>query len=99
MRILMLSLLLAAAIFGGACVGAENDSRGSTATAPDTTTVPVAAGDQAAIDSDVSIVIAPGVKGRVDEALMLDAYRRAVAQGEQDFGFRPERPVTIYIDP
>jgi hypothetical protein len=62
---------------------------------------PVAADDRATQDaeSDVTIVVAPSVRGRVDESLVLEAYRRASAQGEQDFGPRPRQPVTIYIDP
>lgn len=99
MRALLLSLLLITAVLGGACAGAEDDSRRSAVATPDTTAVAVTKEDQGAIDADVSIVIAPGVKGRVDEALVLDAYRRAAAKGEQDFGIRPERPLTIYIDP
>src|SRR5829696_141228 len=52
-----------------------------------------------AADTGVSIVVAPAVQGRVDEALVLEAYRRVAAQGEKDFGMRPTSPVTIYIDP
>src|SRR5215207_4856844 len=47
----------------------------------------------------VTIVVAPSIRGRVNESLVLDAYRRAYAQGEQDFGLRPKQPVTIYVDP
>lgn len=47
----------------------------------------------------VSIVVAPAVAGSVDEGLIRDAFRRVVAQGERDFGLRPEHTVTIYIDP
>src|SRR5215204_2666594 len=52
-----------------------------------------------AADTGVSIVVAPAVQGRVDEALVLEAYRRVAAQGEKDFGMRPTSPVMIYIDP
>lgn len=98
MRVLLLSLLLTAALLGGACAGAaDGEPRGTAATVEPVPSV--AAGNDAAVDADVSIVVAPSVEGRVDEALVLAAYRRAVAQGEQDFGIRPERPVTIYIDP
>jgi hypothetical protein len=50
-------------------------------------------------ESDVSIVVAPSVQGRVDESLVLEAYRLAVAQADRDLGVRPQRPVTIYVDP
>jgi hypothetical protein len=63
--------------------------------------VPAATEDTATEDTDtgVTIVVAPSVQGRVNESLVLEAYRRAFAQGEQDFGLRPKQPVTIYIDP
>ena len=50
-------------------------------------------------DSGVTIVVAPSLTGRVDDSLVLEAYRRAAAQGEEDFGLRPRRPVTVYVDP
>jgi hypothetical protein len=100
MRALLLSLLLIAALLGGACARSEGDaSPGASATSTEAT-LPVAADEgDAGSDAGVSIVVAPSVRGRVDEALVLDAYHRAVAQGEQDFGIRPKRPVTIYVDP
>lgn len=45
------------------------------------------------------IVVAAGVRDRVDETVVREAFRRAVEQGERDFGLRPTRRITIYIDP
>ncbi len=44
------------------------------------------------------IVVAPSLSG-IDEGLIHDAFRLVVAQGERDFGLRPERTVTVYVDP
>jgi hypothetical protein len=72
--------------------------------APGAVTVPtehetaVAAEPDASTDG-VTVVVAPGVSGSIDESLIRQAFRRVVAQGEQDFGLRPERTVTVYIDP
>lgn len=55
--------------------------------------------EEPADEAGVNVIIAPSLAGQIDEALVLDAYRRAVAQGEQDFGLRPSRTVTIHIDP
>jgi len=98
MRALVVTSLLALAVLVAACGGAGSGAPSATDT-QDQATSTVATEDETAVDSDVSIVVAPAVKGRIDEALILDAFHRAVAQGEQDFGIRPERPVTIYIDP
>lgn len=95
MRVLRLlfvaSLLLTAAT---ACGQAERAAQEPAAEAT-AAVVQEAAGD----DSGVNLVVAPAVQGDVDEALVLQAYRRAVEQGERDFGIRPARTVTIYIDP
>ena len=96
MRASVLALLLALVLTLGACARPGSDMPPA---AQEPAEPPVAVEAAVAADSDVSIVVAPSVQGRVNEALVLDAYRRAVAQGERDFGMRPERPVTIYIDP
>src|SRR3712207_4321386 len=61
--------------------------------------VPAATSETSAEGEDVNLVVAPSLQGEVDEALVRDAYRRAVAIGVRDFGIRPQRPVTIYVDP
>ncbi len=63
--------------------------------------VPATPADTAADDAlDVPIVVvAADVRDRVDEAVVREAFRRAVEQGEHDFGLRPTRRITIYIDP
>jgi hypothetical protein len=58
----------------------------------------LSAADEAPNDGP-TIVVAPSLAGRVDEALVREAYRRAAEQGERDFGIRPQRPVTVYVDP
>lgn len=61
---------------------------------------PAISGDETSDPADTpNIVVASGVQGKVDRAVVLDAYRRAIARAEQDFGLRPTRPVMIYIDP
>lgn len=50
-------------------------------------------------NADATFVIAPSVRGQVDEKLLRDAFARVVAQGEQDFGLRIEHGITIYVDP
>ncbi|MGE0540368.1 MAG: hypothetical protein AB7R89_09310 [Dehalococcoidia bacterium] len=97
MRALIVTSLIVLAALVAACSDGENGAPSVADTRTQATAV--ATGDESVIDADVSIVVAPAVKGRVDEALILDAFRRAAAQGEQDFGIRPERPVTIFIDP
>lgn len=73
--------------------------------APSTSQAPPAAPAMAADTTgddalDVPIVvIAADVRGQVDEAMVREAFRRAVEQGERDFGLRPTRRITIYIDP
>ncbi len=64
---------------------------------------PPVAAEQATADDEAldvpRIVIAPGVRDSVSEALVREAFRRAVDQAERDFGLRPQRRITIYIDP
>ena len=98
MRVLTALLLFIVTALAVACGGADAGTPSATNTELQPT-AEVASGDEPVVDSDVSIVVAPTIRGRVDEALILDAFRRAADQGEQDFGIRPERPVTIYIDP
>jgi hypothetical protein len=62
-------------------------------TAPSTIT------DAPPADELIALVIAPSVAGTVDEKLISEAFRIAVAQGEHDFGLRPARTITVYIDP
>jgi hypothetical protein len=89
-------IVLALALVLAAC---GRSSEVGVATAPADQPEASAAADAPGEDDGVTIVVAPAVQGKVDEALVLDAYRRAVAQGERDFGTRPERPVTVYVDP
>jgi len=94
----MIALVLGLGLTLGAC------ARGADPVAPPAqppAAAQVEADETAALEADtgVTIVVAPSIKGRVDEALVLEAYRRAAAQGEKDFGLRPERPVTVYVDP
>jgi hypothetical protein len=88
-----LGLGCAAVLALAACRG---DTPRSPADAGPADAAPAAAAEPVA---GVNIVVAPGVVGTVDEALVREAFRRAVAQGERDFGLRPERTLTIYIDP
>lgn len=97
MRVLIVASSLIAAALLAAC-GGERQTPAAADLQVQSTSAAALDGEPA-LDADVSIVVAPAVRGRVDEALVLDAFRRAVAQGEQDFGIRPERPVTIYVDP
>lgn len=98
MRVLAaLSLFIVTALFV-ACGGA-NTGNSSATNSNQQPSAAVATSDEPAVDADVSIVVAPSISGRVDEALILEAFHRAADKGEQDFGIRPERPVTIYIDP
>jgi hypothetical protein len=99
MRVLTAILLLCAAVLTGACDHVAGRSNGDV---PSNTGASVDAAEHDGAEPDsggVTIRIAPGVQGRVDEALIREAYERAAAQGEADFGIRPERPVVIYIDP
>jgi hypothetical protein len=98
MRVLAALSLLIVTALAVACGGA-NAGISSATNGDQHPPAAVATSDEPAIDSDVSIVVAPSISGRVDESLILDAFHRAADQGEQDFGIRPERPVTIYIDP
>jgi hypothetical protein len=103
MRRTIAVLLTAVALVAVAC-GSSSETKTPSTQAPvaQATTAPAApaASVEAATDDiGVNLVVAPAVKGRVDEALVLDAYRRAVAQGERDFGITPKRTVTLYIDP
>lgn len=96
MRHSLLGLIAALALLAGAC-GRPLDSGPAAQEQPSVATA--VAESQVAADTGVNLVIAPSVKGQVDEALILDAFRRAVEQGEKDYGLRPERTVTIYVDP
>jgi hypothetical protein len=98
MRVLAALSLLIVTALAVACGGADAGISSTTNTEQQPA-ADVASSDEPVVDSDVSIVVAPSISGRVDEALILDAFRRAADKGEQDFGIRPERPVTIYIDP
>lgn len=97
MRARLVLLLVALSLALDACARPDAAPRQDGDRAADVAT-PV---DQSALadDTGVTLVVAPSVQGRVDQALVLEAYRRAVAQGERDFGIVPQRPVTIYIDP
>lgn len=76
------------------------ESRPAVPAAGEPPTTPVAAQTEAETTTEgVNIVPAPSLAGRVDEALIREAFQRVVAQGERDFGLRPTRTVTIYIDP
>jgi hypothetical protein len=92
----VLGLLAALALVSSACAGTPKTSPAVTAVTPVASAVTER---QIEDDSGVNLVVAPSVKGQVDEAAILDAFHRAVDQGEKDFGLRPERSVTIYIDP
>ena len=87
------------ALLLGGC--ARSDVSRTAAPPPEQTwTSPSAAENEAvAEDAAVTLVVAPSLQGRVDEARVRDAFRRVVAQGERDFGIRPVRTVTIFIDP
>jgi|SRR5215203_4880531 len=96
--LLILSMLIAMTVLGG-CSARSNGvdtamSGPATATAEQTRDVALEGND-----SDLTIVVAPAVSGRVDEALLRAAFHRAVAQGERDFGMRLDRSVTLYVDP
>jgi hypothetical protein len=95
--------LLALVLLAVALVACDRSERtGDQARAPAATpaaTEPAAEASAVAAESDLEVVIAPGVQGRVDEALIREAFRRAVDQGERDFGLLPERTVTVYVDP
>lgn len=101
MRRLLLTALAGLLLLAAAC-GDDPPS----APQPDAA-VPAATGDPAAeppldpteTDAGVNLVIAPAVRGKVDEALVLEAFRQAAEQAERDFGVRSERTVTIYVDP
>jgi len=96
MRTVFLGLIAALALVGGAC--SRVGEKPPVASAPQ---APAATPDISAVadDTGVNLIVAPGVKGRVDEALVLDAFRRSVAQGEKDFGIRPVHTIALYIDP
>ena len=98
MRASILGLIAALALLTGACA-APNRAARTPDPPPSQAAAPASDGDRTETDAGVSLVVAPSLRGEVDEALVLEAYRRAVAQGERDFGIRPERSVTIYVDP
>jgi hypothetical protein len=84
-----------AAVVLGACRDAPRPATSGAPSAP-----PAAAVEQVPdAGAEVTIVIARSLAGTVDEQLIREAYRRVVAQGERDFGLRPERTLTIYVDP
>src|SRR5262245_56550672 len=95
----ILGLTAALALLLGACSHLQSRTSVAEPPAAATTVAESQAGVQVAEDTDVNLVVAPSLKGQVDEDQILVAYRRAVAQGEKDFGLRPEHAVTIYIDP
>ncbi len=91
---LWLACALAVAALAQAC-------RAPTRAASQPPATSATAADSAPEDAlDVPIVvIAAGVRDQVDEAIVREAFRRAVEQGERDFGLRPTRRITIFIDP
>lgn len=98
MRRTILGLTAALALLLGACSRPHGSS--PAVSEPPRAATPVAESQaQVADDTGVNVIVAPSLKGQVDEGLILTAYRRAVDQGEKDFGIKPERTVTVYIDP
>jgi len=98
MRRTVLGLTAALALLLGACSRTQSGS--PVVTEPPRAAAPAAESQaQVADDTGINLVVAPSLKGQVDETLILTAYRRAVDQGEKDFGLRSERTVTVYIDP
>lgn len=87
------------ALLGGALLvacGGRGDGR--SAQQPPTATAAVSVADDAPSDTTLpTVVVAPSV--RVDTALVQAAFQRVLEQGERDYGVRPERTVTIFIDP
>jgi hypothetical protein len=98
MRRTFLGLTAALALLLGACSHLQSGST-PVAEPPPAATAVAESQAQVAEDTGVNLVVAPALKGQVDEEQILTAFRRAVDQGEKDFGLRPERTVTIYIDP
>src|SRR6266508_4639028 len=97
-RSIALALTLLVLAVAGGCSAAPGERAGSSEPVETPAVATFTAEDEEAGD-DLTIVVAPSLTGRVDEALVRDAYRRAAAQGERDFGIRPQRPVTVYVDP
>lgn len=97
----LLTLFAAGALFLGACgvVDVAKQQTGSPPAPQAAATAPANDTTALAEDTDVNLVIAPAVKGQVNEEVVLMAYRRSVEIAEKDFGIRPLKPVTVYVDP
>lgn len=89
---------LAALLLATVAAGCRPDSNRTT-TAPPASDPSAVGATVTAADDGVTIIVARDVSGSIDEALIRQAFRQVVAQGERDFGLEPERTVTIYIDP
>lgn len=100
-HIWLLGLVAAALLTGcrGSAASAPPAVGTATRQAADTPAATFDATDPAGPADDLNVVIAHGVRDSVDESVIRDAFRRAVAQAEQDYGLRPEHPVTVYVDP
>lgn len=99
MRANLRRMVICLALLGGALLvacGGRSDNRAAQLQPAVTATASVA--DDAPSDTTIpTVVVAPSV--RVDTALVRAAFQRALEQGARDFGIRPERTVTIFIDP
>ncbi len=93
-------LLCGALLALAACreTGAEPRSAVTPSPEPPAAAVEIEPAEDAPLDVP-AIVIAPTVRDSVDEALIREAFRRSVVQAEQDFGLKPQRRITVYIDP
>lgn len=99
---LLPALVLCLALLLGGCSRSRSEAAAPIATPTSGATASVTALDPPPDDApngEATFVIAPSVRGEVDEKLLRDAYARVVAQGEKDFGLRAEHGVTIYVDP
>ena len=94
-----LALVGFVALFALACGRPDRGQERASAALPSPGAPVITESDHDLTDGGVELVVAPAVQGRVDEDLILDVFRRAVAQGERDFGLRPDRTITIFVDP
>lgn len=93
-------LLCGALLALAACRETGTEPRAAVTPAPEPPAAAIEIDPPADAPLDVpAIVIAPSVRGSVDEALVREAFRRSVVQAEQDFGLKPQRRITVYIDP
>jgi hypothetical protein len=90
-----------ALMLGGSLVlaGCGTGEAGRTAATTSSPATAVAAGPSEEASDQPNIVVAPGVAGSIDQDLIREAFNLAVVQGERDFGVRPARTITVYIDP